>query len=86
MPLVNGTDFIDGQTKDYNDRLNSLKKFASEEKHRIIEIGKKLDECQEKLSPIEELVGRAKRTISDPLLFGDDVEKGQELLQKIEVN
>ncbi len=83
--MTNGTDFVDGQRKEYRNRLDSLNRFTNNEKERIIEVGKKLDECQQRLSPIEDLVRSARRTIQEPLLFGDDQMKGKDLLRKIEV-
>eukprot|EP00794_Sanderia_malayensis_P004727 gene4727-5350_t len=83
MHVTNGVDCVDNQTKEYRARLDSLERFTSNEKERIIEVGKKLDECQERLSPIEDLVRNAKKTIHEPLLFGDDEVKGKDLLEKI---
>ena len=85
MHVTNGVDHVDGQMNDFGERLKGLNMFAVSEKERIIEIGKRLDECQIQLTPIEELIRVARRTIEEQALFGDDADRGQRVIEKIEV-
>ena len=85
MHVANGVDYVDGQINDFGERLKGLNMFADSEKERIIKIGKRLDECQIQLTPIEELIRVARRTMEEQALFGDDADRGQRVIEKIEV-
>ena len=86
LEVANGLDHVDGQMKEFDDRYRSLKAFADKERERILEIGKQLDECQIHLTPIEDLIRLARRTLDETLLFDDDNDQGRKIISDIEVS
>ena len=85
LNVSNGVDHIDGEMRDLNDRYSSLNAFADKERERILEIGRQLDECQIQLTPIEDLIRLARRTLDEQALFDDDRDQGRKLIDDIEV-
>ena len=85
LGVENGVEEIQNNIGELDERWNRLNGFVDKRKERINEIGRKLEDCQKELQPIEELITAAKKTIQEPLLFGDDVDKGKELHDKLQV-
>ena len=84
--VTNGVGHVNGHMKVLNGRYEDLNSFADNEKQRILEVGKRLDACQIQLTPIEDLIRTAKRTMEEQTLFQDDEAKGKQLVDRIEVS
>ena len=85
LEVANGLDHVEGKMKEFDDRYRSLKAFADKERERILEIGKQLDECQIHLTPIEDLIRLARRTLDEKILLDDDNDHGRKIISDIEV-
>ena len=83
--MENGVDEISSDITDFNERWNKLKVFVDERDQQIDKLEDSVANVTKELKPVEELMDEIESFVSRPLYFGDDVSKGKEMQEKIDV-
>ena len=71
--------------KELDERWDELKKFVEDKESEISEAQDTLENVSEELKPVEGLLSKIDEIFSKPMLFGDDVDKGRDLLDQLKV-
>ena len=85
LNVENGIDEVGKEMDDFKERHEALKVFLLEREEKVNEAEDSLANVTNELKPVGELMSEIEMFISHPIRFGDDVKKGQEALEKIEV-
>ncbi len=85
MDIENGVKEITDDLEDYDRRWNELNGFIDDRNDKIDETKSALEKINEALGPIKVFQSEIEDVVSQLFLFGDDTEKGEELLDKLKV-
>ena len=83
--VENGVDEISDEVKELDVRWDELKRFVEDKENEISEAQDTLENVSEELKPVEGLLSKIDEIFSKPMLFGDNVDKGRELLDQLKV-
>ena len=85
LNVENGVDEVSQQQDDFLSRWNGLRVFVEQKDAAIEQVQNTVENVVKELKPVQGLINDVEKFVSNPIRFGDNVEKGEEFLAKSEV-